>query len=671
MDSSRRARIGGYRVGIGIALALLCATAARAASGAEAHDPEASDPEGRVGTLFVKGEDGVATPAVVLATDVEIVVSGLVARARVSQRFSNESDLWLEGVYVFPLPEMAAVDRLQLTVGERRIEGQIQERARAKRTYQKAKSAGKTASLLEQERPNLFTTAVANIGPREAIEITLEYQQTLRYEKGEFELRFPMTLTSRYIPGAVPDAARITPWMLHPDGPVTNPLDLRVVLDAGFPLERISSVTHRLDVEQADEDRYEVWVSGVAADRDFVLRWRPERGHELRAALFSEERDGEHYVLLMLLPPDEEASASRIPREAIFVIDTSGSMGGASIEQAREALHVALERLDPEDTFNVIAFDDRPQPLFAASEPASFSQLRRAHRFVDRLEASGGTEMMAALERALHDPGEEGYRLRQVVFITDGSIGNETQLFSAIQRELGRTRLFTIGIGSAPNSYFLNRAAVFGRGTAIAIASQDEVRERMEDLFARIESPVLSDLEVQWNDEVEMWPARVPDLYAGEPLMVTARLSRFVGEVRLRGRRGDRPFEVSLPLSPGAPERGVHKLWARRKIAYWMGQRSAGVDAKEVREQVLAVAVEHEIVSRYTSLVAVDVTPRRPASVAVCRTQLANHVPAGSDPSRVPGVLPQGATPAPALLWLGSTALLLGAGLWRGAGRRA
>jgi Ca-activated chloride channel family protein len=583
-----------------------------------------------------------------------------------------------------------------LEVGDRRIEGQIQERAQAKRTYQNAKAQGRTASLLEQERPNLFTTSVANVGPGEPIEVTIEYQQTLRYEDDGFELRFPMTLTARYVPGAeaseeplppeqltapggsgwalasplVPDAARITPPLLHPDSGRINPLTLHLELDSGFPLESLASSSHTVEMNPLEGFRHEVWLSEVPADRDFVLRWVPQRGHEPRAAIFSEERHGEHFVLLMVLPPQLEEATQPLPREAILVIDTSGSMAGESIQQARAALHLALDRLGPDDTFNVIAFDNQPRAVFPRSQPADARALRRAHEFVTKLEAGGGTEMHAALERALRGSDASDPRLRQVVFITDGSIGNEAQLFATIQREMGASRLFMVGIGSAPNAYFLNRAASFGRGTATLIGDLAEVQDRMEGLFRKIESPVAGDLEVHWNDEVEMWPERLPDLYAGEPVLVSAKLRRFVGEVRLQGRRGDRPFEVSLPLTPGAHESGIHKLWARRKIAHWMAQGTAGAPAEQVREEVLAVALEHELVSKFTSLVAVDVTPRRPLSELLARGNVPNHGPAGFDPKLVPGVLlPQGATPAPLLVWLGCGLLVL-AGVVAGQGWR-
>jgi Ca-activated chloride channel family protein len=657
----------------------VCALAAAPAGAREAQRLPA--------TLFVKVGQGPPQPALALATEVEIAVSGLVARTRVTQRFVNRGDQWLQGVYVFPLPEMAAVDRLSLTVGERQIEGRIQEREAARRRYDEARAQGRKAALLAQERPNLFTTSVANIGPGEPVEIRIEYQQTLRYEASGFELRFPMTITPRCVPG-MPDggaagagheppagifgglvaaaSARPSPFAAE-----AHPLRLRVDLDAGLPLAWVHSPSHPVKVEERAAHRFEVRLREVSADRDFVLRWSPERGSEPRVALFSEPYERDHYALLMVLPPAASDAPRRLPREAVFVIDTSGSMAGASIEQARAALHLAIDRLAPGDRFNVVAFDDQARRLFPSSQAVSPETLGRAHGFVAGLEANGGTNMLPALQLALLDPDSVDAGVRQVVFVTDGSIGNEAELFTAIQGYLGRSRLFMVGIGSAPNAFFLNRAATFGRGTVTSIGSAGEVRERMDALLAKLERPVLHDLAIHWNDEVEAWPQRPPDLYDGEPVVVTARLQRFVGEVVITGRRGAQPFEARLPLGPGAPERGLHKLWARHQVAHWMALGTAGVSAERVRAEVLSVSLHHQIVSRFTSLVAVDATPTRPRGAPGATTRVPGAAPQGSaSQGAVGGQLPQGATPAPSLLAFGVALLLLSRLLWRADRRR-
>ncbi len=631
------------------------------------------------GTLFVQRPGGGVAPLPLLQTDVDLKVTGMVARTRLVQRFANPSDVWVEGVYLFPLPEMAAVDHLDMRIGERVIEGQIRERAQARRSYEKARNEGRKASLVEQERPNLFTASVANIGPGELVEVAIEYQETVRYRDGRFRLRLPLVAAPRYVPGAaedpaaatpaalplpptaaVPDAARIAGPLWNPDEGSHNRLRLRVELDAGVPLSSMASPTHVVFAQELAVGRQRVYLEDLA-DRDFVLEWKPEPGSEPRVALFAEPNGPGADVLLMVMPPETGEAATRLTREVVFVIDVSGSMGGTSIRQARAALLLALERLAPGDRFNVIRFNDQHRALFSNGVPADAANLQRARAWVKGLDAGGGTDMLPALRRALD--GDDGSGdVRQVVFITDGSIANEVELFRLLHADLGRSRLFPVGIGSAPNGYFLERAARFGRGTPTFIATPPEVQTKMHELFARLESPVLTDVEVLWGDAVEMWPERVPDLYLGEPVVVTARVPRFVGDVVVRGRRGRVPWEVRVPLAPGPPERGIGVLWARSKIAALMNSLATGAEPDAVRGAVLAVALEHHLVSKYTSLVAVDVTPSRPEREALRRSAVPSNRPAGWSA----GVLPRTATPAPLLRLLGML-MLAGATLlgWR------
>ena len=389
------------------------------------------------GTLFMKTEgSSVRRETPLLHTDVQLKITGLIARAHVTQTFRNDSEAWVEGVYVFPLPENAAVDHLHMQVGTRSIEGVIQERGEAKRNYEQAKQTGKKAALVEQERPNMFTNSVANIGPHDTVVVEIEYQQTLRYDQGDFRLRFPTTITPRYIPceepggcddvgdddaapeesepgvsasiepaivNTVSDAARITPPTL-PETIKINPISVHIDLDAGFPLQRIDSPSHAIVVQKQDGRRMNITLAdgAVASDRDFELVWTPHAGSAPQAAVFSQARDDGIYHLLMILPPPAGTSNVALPRETIFIIDTSGSMAGTSMTQAKQALAMALERLRPTDRFDVIEFNSRTRVLFGGARYASVDNLQSAQRFVADLHADGGTEMVFAL-RAVFD----------------------------------------------------------------------------------------------------------------------------------------------------------------------------------------------------------------------------------------------------------------------------
>ncbi len=648
------------------------------------------------GSLLLRlASGGTSVDAPTLATDVQMNVSGMTARVTVQQRFRNPGSGWVEGLYVFPLPENAAVDRLRMKIGERVIEGEIREKEQARKMYEQARREGKKASLLSQQRPNIFTTAVANIAPGEEVTVEIEYQQELRYQQGEFTLRFPLVVAPRYIPGVpvaeeevksfqgsgwadntdqVPDASRITPPVVDPAEGKINPVTIQVRLDAGFPLARLESRYHPIEQQQDPQEVYHVRLQSgapIPADRDFELVWTPAKGNVPHAALFAEQWDGAQYTLLMVMPPVQPAEvAQRVPREAIFVIDTSGSMQGESIQQARAALRLALQRLTPADRFNVIQFNDRPDALFSQAVPADPGNLQRALQYVDGLEAQGGTEMLSALQLALDGQDRSGM-LRQVIFLTDGSVGNEEALLKTIHQRLGSSRLFTIGIGSAPNSFFMTRAAQFGRGTFTYIGDVREVRERMEQLFAKLEAPVLTDIHLTWDgaQQVEMWPQRVPDLYLGEPVVVAAKLPAGTGKVEVAGTLNGKPWSRGIVLQGGAASPGVHLLWARRKIADLMDQKAQGRSEEEIRKAVLEVALGHRLVSRYTSLVAVDKTPVRPAGTDLAHKPVPTNLPHGWSASHVFGNLPQTATPAPLQLLLGLLALLCGVWMWRFGGR--
>jgi Ca-activated chloride channel homolog len=658
--------------------------------------PTTLDGVGAGSLLLRSGRPGLYRTAPLLDTDVRIRVTGFVARTRVAQRFWNPTADWVEGIYAFPLPESSGVDALTLKVGDRVLEGQIQEREEARKTYEKAKAEGKKATLLEQHRPNLFTTAVAQLGPDEVAEVIIEYQQELRYEagpdgRGRFELRFPMVVAPRYDPGACsgrgcPGAAAAArfaagvapgaagtpevlaqprveppppqPPFLPPGSDAANAVSLAVDLDPGFPLARLESPSHPLDRRRLGPSHWRVALASqvVAADRDFVLSWSPKVGRAPQAALFTEEWGGDLYALLMVLPPGagEVAPEAALDREVIFVIDTSGSMGGPSLRQAQAALLSGLGLLRAGDWFNVIQFNSITERLFPGSVAATPDHLDAARRYVDGLRADGGTEMLPALGAALGGDAA-GDAVRQVIFITDGQVGDEEELFGFLKAHLGASRLFPVGIGAAPNSYFMAKAAAFGRGTFTYVGDPSEVGEKMEALFAKLASPVLADLEVEWDDPTaEAWPPRVPDLYLGEPVVVAARLVRRDGDVVVRGRTAERPWEVRLPLASGAAEGGLDKLWARRKIASLMGQLSDGTDPAEVRRGVLEVALGHHLVSKFTSLVAVDVTPTAPAGTLPSPRAVPVDLPAGWGGLGEPaGALPQGATPARLDLLLG------------------
>lgn len=632
-------------------------------------------PDIGTGTLLFQTGNGFDYAAP-LWTDVRISVTGIAARVSVAQRFHNAGTEWAEAVYAFPLPDGAAVDRLRMEIGERVIEGEIREKEEAKRVYDEARDAGRRASLVTQTTPNLFTTQVANIAPGDSIYITIEYLDVARYDAGEFSLRFPMTFTPRYETAEPPpDPA------LPPDAPAAfvpavagtlHQAAIGVELTPGMPLESVGARHHDVRVSQAGAS-YDVRTAGrtVPMNRDFVLAWRPVAGTAPAVHALTETVGGRTYVLLMVLPPAQTHAFRSRPREVIYVVDTSGSMGGEPIAQAKLALANALERLSPGDRFNVLRFDSTTSGLFRS--PAALTDETRADalRFVERLTADGGTEIDGAIRAALAQPASPSH-VRQVVFLTDGAVASETQAFKTIEGRLGDARLFTIGIGAAPNSHFMRKAAQFGRGAYTHIGDAADVAPVLDALFAKLERIALTDVLVDWPAAAELYPLRIPDLYAGEPIVVAGSLE---GErngpvaIDVVGRVAGGPWSASVEAMP-ASSAGIAALWARRKIEFLIDSRVQGVGEPLIRSAVIDTALEHHLVSPYTSLVAVDRTPARSEAAALERRAVGNMAPAGTSLAHIPST----ATPAEAYRWIGLAmilAVVLAHGRRGGRGERA
>ncbi|HEY4573426.1 MAG TPA: VWA domain-containing protein, partial [Thermoanaerobaculia bacterium] len=396
-----------------------------------------------------------------------------------------------------------------------------------------------------------------------------------------------------------------------------NPFAFHADLNPGFPLARVESPNHAVTVEKGKDFRYAVdLMKGVEpADSDLVLEWAPAVGREPRAVFYSEEVDGERYDLLMVMPPDApEAAAARLPRETTLIIDTSGSMSGTSIEQARQALLLALDKLQPTDRFNVIRFSSDATSAFPASVPASRDAVEKARRFISGLQADGGTNLLPALQIAFRNPTPGGL-VPQVIFATDGQIQDQEAAVRFLNTNLGGRRLFPVAIGPAPNSALLRQLAALGSGSFTQIADSGHVASAMSTLFTQLDAPMLQRIEVQWGDpSAEAWPARIPDLYLGEPLVLTARSSDGGGPVSVSGARGGSTWNDSFPTAAKLKGAGIDKLWARRKIQGLMDSLHEGADARTVRQAVTDLGLRHHLVTDYTSLVTVDDQPTAPAN---------------------------------------------------------
>ena len=600
--------------------------------------------EAESGSMLFKFDDDSSIMQIALDTEVQMDITGNINRVIVEQIFTNPSDMWAEGVYVFPLPEDSAVDRLRMYVDERVIEGQIHEKEEAKKIYEKAKSEGKSASLVEQQRPNIFTTNVANIAPGGSIKVAIEYQQAVSISNNRYSVRFPMVVGDRYVPGTptytpddslgvsfntteVSDASMITPIsenhvreLIDENYETDLPVRISINLNTGFDVASLNSTYHKVNIESLNQPtKYISLAEAAQLDRDFELTWSANMSHEPEVALFAQENDNNIYLLMMAIPPKNDVfKKSDRARELIFIIDSSGSMSGGSMRQAKDSLYEALERLKPSDRFNIIDFDSGFEPLFDSAKMANQSHMNEAKRFIRKIDADGGTEMFKPIDFALKSRDSESSKfLRQIVFITDGQSGNEEAIFNNVSYNIRNDRFFTIGIGSAPNSYLLTKLADFGRGAFTYIGSQKEVRQKMNRLFEMLESPALTDIQVNFPPEITSELARdvIYDLYAGETITAAFKMNALPDSLEISGKTIDGVFNKTITIDKLSNTSGVDTLWARRKIdrlTDFYNNTYAQSNKDSARRDITNLALDYHLVSRFTSLVAVDITPSRP-----------------------------------------------------------
>jgi Ca-activated chloride channel family protein len=598
------------------------------------------------GTMYLRrSAEAPAAEALRLATRMHVQITGNVARVHVEQEFSNTGEDWMEGLYAFPLSKDSAVDELLMHIGERTIRGEVHEKAQAQALYSEARAEGRHASIVEQERPNMFTSAVANIAPHAGITIEITYLETVPLRDGRYTLNLPLAITPRYTPGAPQDATGPMPAaaaaMINLALGTTataervqaarQQVSIDIDLEPGFALGNVASLHHVVEMQSVASGRHVHLQSDAApSDRDFELVWTQADCPAVTGAAFVEQVGGDTFALLMLETPQHTDEITQ-PREVTFIIDTSGSMQGPSIEQARAALSIGISRLKPFDRFNVIRFASDYSKLFALPQQVTDNSLARAGRFIAALRADGGTEMRAPLEVAMSSAPNPEF-LQQVVFITDGSVGNEAELISLIHDRIGAKRLFTVGIGAAPNAYFLGEAAVAGRGSYTFIAEREQVGTRMQELFAKLERPALMDLKVQWPQgmDVDMATPLPTDLYSGDPVVVLARMPQSAtGEVLLSGRVRGVEWTQRVPLMNVGNASGLSKLWARERIGALSRQIHYGGDPEALKASIVKLALQHRLVSDYTSLVAIDDTVVRPPDSPGHAEQAATSAPVG------------------------------------------
>ncbi|HEY2963350.1 MAG TPA: VIT domain-containing protein [Pyrinomonadaceae bacterium] len=579
---------------------------------AQSASEDTSVDAGSLRVLEPNGKPGKQCP--LKHTEVKADISGFLSRVTVTQEFTNPFPDKIEAVYTFPLPQAAAVDDMTMLIGDRIVKGKIMRREEAQATYAAAKQMGKVASLLDQERPNIFTQAVANIMPGQEIRITISYVETLQYEDGVYEWSFPMVVGERYIPDSVQpdDSSRIIPPRASRAG---HDLSLEINLNAGVPIQSLNSETHETEIERTGDNAAVVRLKDRATipNKDFVLKYQVA-GNVIDDALLAHRTDRGGFFTLILQPPQRVSAADVMPKELVFVLDSSGSMSGFPFEKARETLLLALDNLYPHDTFNVITFAGETRILFSDPVPATPENIRKAKKLLSRVGADGGTEMMKAIKAAL-DPSDSQQHVRIACFMTDGQVGDDEEIIAEVQKH-PNARVFAMGFSDSPNRYLLDKIAEYGRGEVEYVQEQGDTSAVARRFHERVRNPLLTDLSIDWSDlpVSDVYPKRLPDLFSAKPVIISGRYSHGgKGTIRLRGRVAGQEFvrEVPIELPNNEPAHDVLAiLWARRRIDDVMGQFTAVTpgDSKraEHQEEVTQLGLNFRLMTQFTSFVAVD-----------------------------------------------------------------
>jgi Ca-activated chloride channel homolog len=571
--------------------------------------------------LYVQSPDG-KQQFPLKHTEVQAKIAGNLSRVELTQTFENPFTEPLEAIYVFPLPDEAAVDDMEIKIGDRIIKGDIKKREEAQAIYEQAKQQGRTAGLLEQERDNIFTQSLANIKPGEQIDVTIRYTDSLKFEGGNYEFVFPMVVGPRFIPGTqiddsgdtdvVPDASRITPPITPLATRTGHDISVTVEIDAGIPVSNVCSTSHQLQIEHDGQIvRVKLGKEDTIPNKDLILRYQVAGDHTEATALTQADEKGGHFAVY-LIPALDYRTNEIVAKDVVFLMDTSGSQQGEPLLKCQELMRRFINGLNPDDTFTIIDFSNTTQQLSAAPLPNTESNRALAINYINQLQADGGTYLLPGIQAVLKFPGAPAGRLRSIVLLTDGYIGNDNEILAEVQRELKPgNRLYSFGVGSSVNRFLLNRIAEIGRGTSQIVRQDEPTEEVAEKFFRQINNPVLTNIQVAFEGTGEMpiiYPTIAPDLFAEQPLVLFGRkLDKASGNLYISGSSaGGKAYEKTFQLNfeeTGNP--AIAQLWGRARIKELM-KEMVNVETTEGVKAVTDTALSYQLLSQYTAFVAVS-----------------------------------------------------------------
>lgn len=565
--------------------------------------------------FLVEGGETSGEQFPLLATKVEAAISGVIAKVSVHQQYTNRGTQPIHARYIFPGSTRAAVHGLKMTIGERIITAQIKEKEAARQLFEAAKKEGKNASLLEQQRPNVFSMEVANIMPGDRIDVTLEYTELLVPTSGTYEFVYPTVVGPRYSNQPAANAPSTEQWVANPylkegSEPHTG-FEITTTLAAGMPVKEVVCTSHpaTVDFDGPDKATIALVPGEFGGNRDYILRYRLA-DQAIASGLLLYQGEEENFFLLMAQPPMRPQPAQIPGREYIFVVDVSGSMHGFPLDTTKKLLVDLLGGLRPEDSFNLLLFAGDAEVMAPASVPATADNLRQALALIDRKQGSGGTELVPAMKTALALPKREGVA-RTMLVVTDGFIAAERDVFTTIQENLDKTNVFAFGIGSSVNRFLIEGIAKSGLGEPFVVMDPGEAPAVAKQFRDYVSTPVLTGIKVEYQgfDTYDVEPLTIPDLFAQRPLIIFGKWrGERAGTITLSGRTGEEAYSQSFQASqiePQAANEALKYLWARERIARLADYPGRG-DSVGQREAIVNLGLRYNLLTAHTSFVAVD-----------------------------------------------------------------
>lgn len=572
--------------------------------------------------FYIPDGDEMTASLPLLATTAEVKIAGIIADVSVRQVYKNDGEKPIEALYVFPGSTRSAIYGMQMQIGNRKILAKIQEKNTARQTYKRAKGEGRSASLLEQKRPNVFQMSVANILPGDTITVELSYTEILEQEGGTYSFVYPTVVGPRYGGEVLPALTAATSWVENPFLPkgkkAPYTFDLQLGLNTGVPIQQVQSPSHKIQLDFTGKAAADIKLDpseGAGGDRDFILNYQLA-GHQIQDGTLLWQGEKENFFLTLLQAPQRPSPATLVPREYIFLLDVSGSMRGYPLELATGVLKDLFTTLNPQDRFNILFFEGSAHFLSETSLAATPANLNKALSMLKQQRGGGGTNMLQAIEKAMSVKKLEGYS-RSFAIVTDGYVSVEDRIFDYISTSLGDANFFALGIGMSVNRHLIEGIAHAGMSESF-VATIEENSKSIADKFRQyIQSPVLTDIKVSFKgmDTYDVIPKRIPDLMAERPIMVFGKYKGAAkGHLQIEGNQAGKKYRRKVPIKvdkTATSNSALPYLWARHKIKilddYSLLTRGENTAAQTETTQL---GLEYGLLTRYTSFVAVDTIVR-------------------------------------------------------------